>query len=787
MIRLRWLALWLLLLGALAAWTALRVGQDQTVRSDLLALLPRASEAAPVQPALEHLAASGANRAFLLVTAPNLPQAVSGVDEAVPSLVASGAFAKVIAKMPPPQGKEVLAFFRNAAPLLAPAKAPADLRRLFLERSYGTFSTTGTLSLAEDPFGFASDHFRALPWPQAALTWQEGYLTSKTARSASILVILELRRDTAEYAAQLAVAKAVDQAESRLRQRHPDTSVSRLGGVFYAEAAQTGARHDTDLISIGSALGVVLLMLLVFRSVAMLATGLASIAAGVVGGAAAVLVVFGEIHLLTLVFGVSLIGEAADYSIQLVSAKLSDDEDGVTGWLGRVLPGLAMALGTSLLGYAAMTFVPLPSIRQIAVFAFTGLATAFVTVVLLGPAATSVLRGGKVSASFGELARKVRGLGQRLGPKAVWVGLLAVVTGLGFASSVRTDDDVRSLIHRPATLVAQEEFVAKTLGAGMSPQFILLHPPAGTDEACLRKAEAIRAQLTRCRESGYLGGWTSLGDIIPSLSRQEEALTAYRSELSRERTKLEAAFSEIGFTPKPGFWTAEASPLSLSDFMALPESAPFRHLRFRHEGKWCHLVTLRDVADVDQLRAAFADETDLTFVDKATSISRLLAQVRRQGPLWITLAFLLAFGVLGLRYGATRGAMLLLPTAIGVAWAPVLAGWAGVPFSVFGLMALLLVLGVGVNYSIFLWEGGARSKSALAGVIASCLTTLLSFGLLAFCSMPALSWLGTTLSIGILISFLLTPLALTDPASHTATPPPPGGENDGQPGSLIKK
>jgi predicted exporter len=85
-------------------------------------------------------------------------------------------------------------------------------------------------------------------------------------------------------------------------------------------------------------------------------------------------------------------------------------------------------------------------------------------------------------------------------------------------------------------------------------------------------------------------------------------------------------------------------------------------------------------------------------------------------------------------------------------------------------MALLLVLGVGVNYSIFLWEGGTRSRAALAGVIASSLTTLLSFGLLAFCSLPALAWLGITLSFGILLALLLTPLAL---ASLDAKPVPP--------------
>ena len=764
MIRPRWITLWLLLLGALATWTAQRLSQGQAVRSDLLALLPRASEQAPVQAALEHLAASGANRAFLLVSSPNLPQAIVATDEVAASLRNSDAFAKVIAKLPPPQGKAVLTFFQHAAPILAPTQASADLPRRFFERSYGTFSTTGTLSLADDPFGFASDHLRSIPWPQAALTWQDGYLTAKTPEHVSVLVILELRPNAGEYASQLAVAKAVDQAERDLRRQNPAASVNRLGGVFYAEAAQTGARHDTDLISIGSALGVVLLMLLVFRSLAMLATALASITAGVVGGTTAVLLVFGEIHLLTLVFGVSLIGEAADYSIQLVSAKLSDDEERLPGWLGRVLPGLGMALGTSLLGYAAMTLVPLPSIQQIAVFALTGLATAFVTVVLLGPTATSVLRGGKVSAVFGNLAEMVRALGRRLGLKSVAAGVLAVVVGLCLGSTIRTDDDVRSLINRPPELLRQEAVVTQTLGAGMSPQFILLHPAAGTDEACLQKAEALHARLVRCREAGQLGGWTSLADLTPSQHRQATAHATYRAELTRQRAQLESAFREVGFTPQPGFWTADDRTLLLNDFLQLPEATPFRHQRFEHAGHISHLVTLRDVTAPDQIRAALIDDADITFVDKASSISRLLAEVRRPGPLWIALAFLLALSVLATRYGVRRGALLLLPTAIGVAWAPVLAAWVGVPASVFGLMSLLLVLGVGVTYSIFLWEGGARSRSALAGVIASCLTTLLSFGLLAFCSMPALSWLGTTLSFGILVSFLLTPLALTAPA-----------------------
>ena len=80
-------------------------------------------------------------------------------------------------------------------------------------------------------------------------------------------------------------------------------------------------------------------------------------------------------------------------------------------------------------------------------------------------------------------------------------------------------------------------------------------------------------------------------------------------------------------------------------------------------------------------------------------------------------------------------------------------------------MALMLVIGVGVNYAIFLREGlckgGTHAAASLAGVLLSAGTTLLSFGLLAFSSMPALASFGLTLLIGVGIAVLLAPIVLT--------------------------
>lgn len=766
MTRLRWLFVWLALVGGLAFWTSQGLRREGAIRSDVLALLPRESQDGAAEAALAHLAQAGGNRAFLLIVDRDLRASTAAAATTAQALTASGAFTRVLAQIPQPEIKRVLAFYQNAGPLLPPA-GPAQLSEAFLQRSYGTFSTTGTFRLSDDPFGRSTAWLQHMPWPQANLRWQEGYLTTTVEQGVATCIILELPADAQLYAPQVAAVQAIAHATAMLQRQHPDARVHRLGGVFYAEASQTGARVDTDRISLGSAVGVVLLMLLVFRSLSMLAAGFLSIATGVVVGTTAVLGVFGEIHLVTIVFGVSLIGEASDYSIQLLSAKLSDQDDGRTDWLQRVTPGLTMALGTSLLGYAAMTLVPLPSIRQIAVFALTGLSGAFLTVLLAGPVAADWFRGGKVSARFGQLAERLRARSAQLGRAALGFGAVAFLIGLALAWRVPADDDVRSLVYRPAALLQEEALVKRALGAEVSSQFLLVHPQAGTDEACLQAAEALRPKLRECQQLGLLDHWTSLADLTPSLAQQATALATYQASLQRERASLEAAFAEVGFHPPPGFWTPQPPPLTPAAFLALNEATPFRHLRFVHQGQVLHVITLHGVKDDARLRAHLRHLGDTSLVDKTWSISELLGDVRRQGLLWLSVAFLLALAILALRYGFTRSLILLLPTALGVAWAPVLASACGVPFSVFSLMALMLVLGVGVNYSIFLWEGGARSRSALAGVIASCLTTLLSFGLLSLCTLPALRWLGLTLTFGILTAFLLTPLALALPGPTT--------------------
>jgi predicted exporter len=88
-----------------------------------------------------------------------------------------------------------------------------------------------------------------------------------------------------------------------------------------------------------------------------------------------------------------------------------------------------------------------------------------------------------------------------------------------------------------------------------------------------------------------------------------------------------------------------------------------------------------------------------------------------------------------------------------------LMGYLGIPIQLLSILALLLTLGMGVDYAIFLQARQNHAHTLLATTLAAALT-LLSFGLLAASSTPALHALGLTATLGVTLSWLLTPVFL---------------------------
>lgn len=791
-------AAWLVLALVAALYCGWRFAGPSPLQTNLLALLP-ATEADPVaEKAVDTLAGALGDRTVFLVTAQDADHAKAAARQLGASLQKSGAFGSVTAALPPFDLSRIGALYGPYRfGLLTPADraalasaSPATLHDALAQRLYSPMQGGLSTPLADDPFGWLEHWLAGLPLATSNLELEDNLLVAHRGAATSVLIVATLPGSAYETHTQHAVLDALADGERALRRSYPDVSVARTGAVFYAESARSASEREVHLIGIGSLCGIALLMLWVFRSPRLLLLGFVSTALGIVCALAVTLLVFGKLHLLTLVFGASLIGEAVDYSIQYFVVYLGAGPD--PDWDARrgaraVRPALTVALATSLLGYAILTWVPFPALKQIACFAMTGIVTAFASVLWLLPALLVRAPKRRPQRVFAAASRVLAVWHRAIGGKrAVWVALLLLALAIPGWLRLSSDDDIHLLIQRDPSLVAQEDKIRDAVGVDDSGQFFVVRGDSA--ETVLQRAESLGAKLDALSgTANRLGGYQSVTSFVPSLRQQnaDRALLAQHvfGDLAALRaTLLQAGFRDAVADAWLAAYATPSKPLTIDTWLAAPWSQPYRHL-------WLGEVDAgtspraRAVAAVvipqgvtprneAALIATAHSIPGVVFVDKAASVSALFGAYRVDSGWWLAGALALVLALLILRYRVRGGIAVTLPVLLAAGVTLAVFGYARMPLNLFNWLALMLVLGVGANYAVFLREGCLRAEADLGavwtGVLLSAATTLLSFGMLGMSSMPALKSFGATLALGIAVAVLLAPIGMPSPTRRVA-------------------
>jgi predicted exporter len=179
-------------------------------------------------------------------------------------------------------------------------------------------------------------------------------------------------------------------------------------------------------------------------------------------------------------------------------------------------------------------------------------------------------------------------------------------------------------------------------------------------------------------------------------------------------------------------------------------------------GSYASLVYLLGVKNTDPILAGTRDMEGVRFVDQVTGISEVLMKYRQLTNKMILAAYALIFLILIGRYGFSRAATVLIPPLLAAAATFALLGFTGQPLTLFNSLAILLVLGLGIDYTIFLAESRDSRPITMIGILYSTITTVLAFGLLTFSGTPALKSIGMTVFYGIILTLLLAPVAKSD-------------------------
>lgn len=87
-------------------------------------------------------------------------------------------------------------------------------------------------------------------------------------------------------------------------------------------------------------------------------------------------------------------------------------------------------------------------------------------------------------------------------------------------------------------------------------------------------------------------------------------------------------------------------------------------------------------------------------------------------------------------------------------------GFFGMPFNVFSTFALILILGIGIDYQIFFLRLSKTRKNSLFALFVAAVSTILSLGILGLSETAAVRNFGITLTFGVLTAFLTSPISL---------------------------
>ncbi|MFT4172710.1 MAG: MMPL family transporter, partial [Rhodocyclaceae bacterium] len=532
-------------------------------------------------------------------------------------------------------------------------------------------------------------------------------------------------------------------------------TVLAAGVPLHAEAAAMQANFEMNTVGWGSLAGVMLLMWLGFRSLRPLSLVVATLFIGCLAGVSACALVFERVHVITLVFGASLVGVAEDYGIHYFATRQDEPEVKPFDMMRRLGPSLWLALLTSVVAYAALALAPFPGLRQMALFSAAGLLGAFITAFLWYPwLDRGQPRRTRFATRWSDSRRYWPALRGRRG--ALIMAVVLVICAGGWARlSVR--DDIRALQNPPPALRDAQVSAARILGLPSPAQFIFVR--GATPDAVLATEEALRGGLGKLVAEGHLTGWQALSDWIPSPTRQadNQALQA------QARTRVWHALADsLGLDPSPP--PMSTASLDIDALLASPLGDAARPLWLGRLGEGYGSVILLSGVTPDSLASLAAlarTQPGARFVDKPADISRLLEHYRHAMSLLAVLGLVLIWAALWRRFGAASWRA-VWPTALSGGVALAVLGWTGQPLQLFHVLAIFLVLGMGVDYGIFLLEHPREHDGAAwLAVGLGAASTLLSFGLLALSRTPALQAFGLVMAIGIIVVWVTAPMFCT--------------------------
>lgn len=613
---------------------------------------------------------------------------------------------------------------------------------------YGSGERLRLLPISSDPLGFANEYALGI-LDHLELNGDDEVKTIVLDSEKVFIAahMLQIGSDALEMKQQDLALNNIKQFTAELRQEYPDIDIQASGILFFAADAAQSARTDIYTISIGSLIGVLLLVLWIFRGPRALLLPALSIGMGLTFAFSLCHFWFGSIHVLTLVFGASLIGVVVDYALHFYYFHAHHPQSENRLPLYRAL---FLSLLTSVIGFSAIAWSGLAALQQVAIFAALGLVYAWLMVIAVGH---YLAKGVRVyDSGLQKIALCLLHWCGKINSRwLVPIAALLLVAGFSIKDfELPVDDSLRSLLSSNSQLIAQEKQVSEWIASYELASFIVVH--GDTAQQVYDRIDVLQQALDKDETNGVGSQLLGVQLFFPSPVQQQK-----NYQLNQRLYGAGALAEQFIHQHKlTGIYADELSAayskqkdllLNPADFFGQSNLALPPLWIQNKQNVYAFLLIPKGLdTNVIESRADAIEGVDFFSV---TEDSEESMQMLRQSAMELLFVSLILMAVLLLtRYHWKKMLQLIAVPIFAVAASFILLALLNIPLTLFHVMALFLVVGLGVDYVIFIAEMTENTVETLSAVAISSTTNLLSFGLLGLSILPAVSAFGITLFIG---------------------------------------
>lgn len=546
------------------------------------------------------------------------------------------------------------------------------------------------------------------------------------------------------------------QFAASIQQHHAGTATLAVTGpAVIALSTQEAMKRDVSHISLLALLLVSVLLLSVYRSPRVLLLTLLPVASGAIAGIAVVSKTFGFVHGITLGFGSTLLGEGVDYAIYLFtqhggeSTATATSSSRSTG-LWRTL---RLGVATSVVGYSVLLMSDFSGLAQLGLFSIAGLIVAFAVTRVVLPAlipsrfTVNTITLGSALLRGADMLRVLR-----------WPLLAAVMIAIVslLARNTLWDDRLESLSPVSSKDKQLDTAMRAELGAPDVGPMIVIRAPS--QQAALQIAEQVDATLDELQQQKVLRGYESPALVLPSEATQRQRQAALPDAPTLQH-RLQQALQGLPYQPglfAPFLHDVEAARhaplLTEEELRGTSLGLKVQSLLVNRHHTWFALLPLRGVTDVQRIAHALQGMQDVHLLNMKQEADMLYRDYRHQAMRFIVVG---ACGVLLLLFVALRSLRRVLEVSLPLAAAVILTmavmALGGRQLTMFHLIGLMLVVGVGSNYTLFFERETFSSidpHRTIVSVVLCNVATIIGFAMLALAHAPVLSSIGSTVAIG---------------------------------------